>query len=75
MNNPIMENVNRRQPTGYLDSSHGEEAMELLAKLNEAGTTIIMVTHSPAYAEYRNRVVHLFDGHVVAENMKGKFHV
>ncbi|MGD0338889.1 MAG: hypothetical protein ABSB78_08880 [Bacteroidota bacterium] len=49
--------------------------MELLSKLNEARATIIMVTHSPAYAEYGNRVVHLFDGHIVTENMKGKFHV
>jgi putative ABC transport system ATP-binding protein len=49
--------------------------MVLLSKLNEAGTTIIMVTHSPAYTEYGNRVVHLFDGHIVTENMKGKFHV
>jgi putative ABC transport system ATP-binding protein len=63
------------EPTGNLDSTHGEEVMEMLSKLNEAGTTIIMVTHSPAYAEYGNRVVHLFDGHVVTENMKGKFHV
>ncbi|MGD1046412.1 MAG: ABC transporter ATP-binding protein, partial [Bacteroidota bacterium] len=63
------------EPTGNLDSIHGEEVMELLSTLNENGTTIIMVTHSPAYAEYGNRVVHLFDGHIVTENMKGKFHV
>ncbi len=49
--------------------------MELLSKLNKAGTTIIMVTHSPAYAEYGNRVVHLFDKHIVTENLNGKFHV
>jgi len=63
------------EPTGNLDSTHGEEVMELLSKLNENGATIIMVTHSPSYAEYGNRVVHLFDGHIVAENMKEKFHV
>jgi putative ABC transport system ATP-binding protein len=63
------------EPTGNLDSTHGEEVMNLLSGLNEAGTTIIMVTHSPAYAEYGNRVVHLFDGHIVTENMKGKFHI
>jgi putative ABC transport system ATP-binding protein len=63
------------EPTGNLDSTHGEEVMSLLLGLNKAGTTIVMVTHSPAYAEYGNRVVHLFDGHVVTENMKGKFHV
>ena len=63
------------EPTGNLDSTHGEEVMDLLSSLHEAGTTIIMVTHSPAYAEYGNRIVHLFDGHIVTENMKEKFHV
>ncbi|MBN1779509.1 ABC transporter ATP-binding protein [bacterium] len=63
------------EPTGNLDSSHGEEVMKMLLDLNEAGTTIIMVTHSPTYAEYGHRVVHLFDGHIVTENLNGKFHV
>jgi putative ABC transport system ATP-binding protein len=49
--------------------------MEMFSRLNEAGTTINMVTNSLSYAEYGNRVVHLFDGHIVTENMKGKFHV
>ncbi len=57
------------EPTGNLDSTHGDEVMKLLSDLHEAGTTIIMVTHSPAYAEYANRIVHLFDGHVVTENI------
>ncbi len=63
------------EPTGNLDSAHGDEVMKLLAELHEEGTTIIMVTHSPAYAEYAHRVVHLFDGHIVTENLKEKFHV
>jgi putative ABC transport system ATP-binding protein len=63
------------EPTGNLDSSHGEEVMKMLLDLNESGTTIIMVTHSPTYAEYGHRVVHLFDGHIVTENLNGKFHV
>jgi len=63
------------EPTGNLDSKHGDEVMQLLSNLNEAGTTIIMVTHSPTYAEYGNRTVHLFDGHVVTENIKEQFHV
>jgi ABC-type lipoprotein export system ATPase subunit len=53
---------------------HGEEDMEMMPKLNEA-TTIIMVTYSPAYAEYGNRVVHLFHGHNVTGHMKEMFHV
>lgn len=63
------------EPTGNLDSAHGDEVMNLLTDLNENGTTIVMVTHSPAYAEYSHRIVHLFDGQVVTENIKEKFHV
>jgi len=63
------------EPTGNLDSSHGDEVMNMLTTLNEQGTTIVMVTHSPTYAEYGNRVIHLFDGHVVTENYKESFHV
>ena len=63
------------EPTGNLDSSHGDEVMKILTELNENGTTIIMVTHSPTYAEYGNRIIHLFDGHVVSENFKEGFRV
>ncbi len=63
------------EPTGNLDSAHGDEVMKLLSELHEDGTTIVMVTHSPAYAEYSRRVVHLFDGHIVTENIKERFHV
>jgi putative ABC transport system ATP-binding protein len=61
------------EPTGNLDSSHGDEVMKILVDLNENGTTIVMVTHSPAYADYANRVIHLFDGHIVTENLKDKY--
>jgi putative ABC transport system ATP-binding protein len=57
------------EPTGNLDSAHGDEVMKMLTDLNETGTTIAMVTHSPTYAEYSHRIVHLFDGHVVTENI------
>ncbi len=63
------------EPTGNLDSTNGEEVMKLLAQLNEAGTTIIMVTHSPYDAGYAHRVINLFDGKVVTENIKEQFHV
>ncbi len=63
------------EPTGNLDSAHGDEVMKLMTDLNTNGTTIVMVTHSPAYAEYANRSVHLFDGQIVTENVNGKFHV
>jgi putative ABC transport system ATP-binding protein len=63
------------EPTGNLDSENGEEVMNLITQLHEEGTTIIMVTHSPAYAEYSQRVIHLFDGHIVTENVKEEFHL
>jgi putative ABC transport system ATP-binding protein len=63
------------EPTGNLDSTHGDEVMGILRDLNENGTTIVMVTHSPTYAEYGNRVVHLFDGHIVTENYHEAFRV
>jgi putative ABC transport system ATP-binding protein len=55
------------EPTGNLDSAHGDEVMNSLTELNESGTTIVMVTHSPTYADYGRRLVHLFDGSIVAE--------
>lgn len=63
------------EPTGNLDSDHGNEVMKLLAELNEKGTTIVMVTHSPHDADYARRVIHLFDGHIVTENVQEGFHV
>jgi putative ABC transport system ATP-binding protein len=63
------------EPTGNLDSSHGNEVMTMLSDLNSQGTTIVMVTHSPTYAEWGNRTIHLFDGKIVDEAKNGKFHV
>lgn len=58
------------EPTGNLDSAHGQEVMELLQSLNRDGTTIVMVTHSSAHADYAHRTVNLFDGHVVTETTR-----
>lgn len=58
------------EPTGNLDSAHGQEVMEMLQALNDEGTTIVMVTHSPAHADYARRTINLFDGHVVAESVR-----
>lgn len=60
------------EPTGNLDSANGEEVMNLLTQLNEEGTTIIMVTHSPSDADRSHRIIQLFDGHIVTENMRQK---
>lgn len=55
------------EPTGNLDSEHGEEVMKMLTDLNEAGTTVVMVTHSPENANYGHRIVNLLDGKVVSQ--------
>lgn len=55
------------EPTGNLDSVHGDEVMSLLTDLNRAGTTIVMVTHSPHDASFSERTIRLFDGKVVSE--------
>jgi putative ABC transport system ATP-binding protein len=58
------------EPTGNLDSQHGEEVMKLLVELNGEGTTIVMVTHSTPHALYARRTINLFDGKVVTENLR-----
>ena len=58
------------EPTGNLDSKNGLEVMNLLTELNREGTTIIMVTHSLHDSEFAHRIVNLFDGKIVTENMK-----
>ncbi|GHE60156.1 MAG: ABC transporter ATP-binding protein [Bacteroidota bacterium] len=60
------------EPTGNLDSTNGQEVMTLLSDLNAGGTTVIMVTHSATDAEYAHRVVNLFDGQIVSENINSK---
>jgi ABC-type lipoprotein export system ATPase subunit len=53
------------EPTGNLHSAQGKEIMELFRKLNDAGATIIQVTHSELNASYGSRVIHLRDGWIV----------
>ena len=53
------------EPTGNLDSKNGKEVMDLLAELNDDGTTIVMVTHSQRDASYAHRVVNMLDGFLV----------
>ncbi len=55
------------EPTGNLHSAQGDEIMQLFKRLNEAGTTIIQVTHSERNATFGNRIIQLKDGWVVSE--------
>ncbi|POY38565.1 phosphonate ABC transporter ATP-binding protein [Solitalea longa] len=57
------------EPTGNLDSINGNEVMQMLTELNDAGTTVIMVTHSEHDARYSHRIVRMLDGQVVLENV------
>lgn len=63
------------EPTGNLDSANGEEVMKLLTELNQGGTTIVMVTHSPYDAKFAHRIINLFDGQIVTENINEEFHI
>ena len=67
VNNPKL--ILADEPTGNLDSSNGNEVMDLLTELNEAGTTIIMVTHSEHDAKYSHRIIRMLDGQKVTENV------
>ena len=55
------------EPTGNLDTANGEAVMELLKSASAAGTTIVMVTHSPIHAAAAGRIVKMLDGQIVSE--------
>jgi putative ABC transport system ATP-binding protein len=67
VNNPKL--ILADEPTGNLDSSNGNEVMQLLTDLNEQGTTIIMVTHSEHDARYSHRIIRMLDGQTFLENI------
>lgn len=58
------------EPTGNLDSKNGLEVMNLLTELNREGTTIVMVTHSLHDAGFAHRIINLFDGEIITEEVR-----
>jgi len=58
------------EPTGNLDTAHGDEVMRLLRTINAEGTTVVMVTHSPAHAAQASRTVRLLDGRIVVDALQ-----
>ena len=60
------------EPTGNLDSRTGAEIMELFDKLNQAGNTIVLVTHEEDIAAHARRVVRLRDGKVIEDKRRGE---
>ncbi|MBK8808753.1 MAG: ABC transporter ATP-binding protein [Bacteroidales bacterium] len=71
VNNPSL--ILADEPTGNLDSKNGTEVMDLLRELNSTGTTLIMVTHSKHFAGFANRIVNLFDGKILSDNVTQAF--
>ncbi len=57
------------EPTGNLDTAHGDEVMRLLRQINAEGTTVVMVTHSPAHAAQASRTLRLLDGRILVDAM------
>ncbi|WP_332812546.1 ABC transporter ATP-binding protein [Sphingomonas sp.] len=58
------------EPTGNLDTQHGEEVMKMLQALNREGATIVMVTHSPSHADYAGRLFNMLDGRILQERRR-----
>ena len=58
------------EPTGNLDSRHGEEVMDMLTTLHQQGTTILMVTHSHAHAGRADRILTMLDGRLVSDTAR-----
>ena len=63
------------EPTGNLDSEHGQEVLNLLSELSDEGTSIVMVTHDESSSEHADRVVRLLDGRVVGASQESLQHV
>ena len=56
------------EPTGNLDSTNGNEVMNLLKELNHDGATVVMVTHSEENAREAERIIRMMDGYILTES-------
>jgi putative ABC transport system ATP-binding protein len=70
VNNPSI--ILADEPTGNLDSKTGEEIMDIFSRLNQEGTTLILVTHEQHVAQYARRVMHMRDGQIDSDSVKEK---
>jgi putative ABC transport system ATP-binding protein len=58
------------EPTGNLDTAHGDDVMRLLRTINGEGTTVVMVTHSPSHAAQASRTLNLLDGRIIVDALR-----
>lgn len=70
INNPKI--ILADEPTGNLDSTNGNEVMELLTSLHAQGATILMVTHSPSDASFSQKIITMKDGEILSEKLNQK---
>ncbi len=63
------------EPTGALDSHSGEEVMRILKDLNNAGHTVILVTHDPKIAAHAGRIIEIKDGEIIADHLNENVHI
>lgn len=70
INDPVL--ILADEPTGNLDSKSGGEIMELISKLHQKGSTIVMVTHEDEIAAYAQRVIRFLDGRIETDKRNGK---
>jgi putative ABC transport system ATP-binding protein len=71
VNDPVL--ILADEPTGNLDTRSGEEIMNLLSELHQAGSTIVMVTHDDDIAAYAERIIRLRDGQIEIDEQNGAY--